>query len=378
MLAPLQNNRSGAWVLSAALVCGAVMLSVALDGSFTIPERPAEPLRAPVVRSAALPDWEPRPSVAVNGWLPTSRRDATPAFDVRRRTTEVGRILDMLPAVDDIASIDRPRLVAAEEAGWLTPGDEVIGISTGRHASRCYPLGILRWHNVVNDALDGRPIAILYDPLSGATLGFSREVAGQVRRFGVSGKAYKGCALLYDRTNKSLWHPISGACIAGPDAGGPAGLSHITVQRTTWACWRRRHRRTEVLSRNTGLGRPYGTDPYARQDHGGPVDALAGMLGALPADEEAGGGVEPGKLVLGVRLGQQAAACVPPDTRPEGPLRRNISLGGARLRVTYDARTTNREFSVATSRRGDVTQLVCYWGAWRAAYPDTETIRLQD
>lgn len=58
---------------------------------------------------------------------------------------------------DTIRAIDRPHLVAAEEAG-LADEDPVLGVAEGGEA-RAYPLDLLDWREVVNDDLAGRPIA---------------------------------------------------------------------------------------------------------------------------------------------------------------------------------------------------------------------------
>ena len=366
------------WIASGILAAGAVALSWGLDGLF-VPHPAAQRDPEPVPEARLLAEqWKPLPSVPLHGHLPRSRWDAAPAFDVTSSTVEVGHILDMPPGVDDIPALDAPPFVPGAAATWLRPEDEVIGIARDGVA-RCYPLSILRWHNVVNDIIDGRSVAVVFDPLSGAAVALSRAVDGQALELGVSGKAYNGCALLYDRQHGNLWHPLRGEALAGPLAGR-GRLEHIAVERTTWASWRARHRRTEVLSRNTGFARPYELDPYADAPlgpEGAPVDYWADpdLLLAPPAQTLDLRGLAPKTLVLGVVDGGLAVAYAPPGG--DEPASFSGEFAGAPIIVRHDPRTASREFVAGRPDGARPTQLTCFWIAWLAAYPNTGLVRIE-
>lgn len=378
MAARTGRGHTWVWIASAVLTAGAVMLSWALDGLFAprpIPRQEAEPVAQ---ADSSAEQWEPLPGVAVHGYLPRSRWDATPAFDVTGSTVEVAHILDMPPGVDDIPSLDAPQFVPAAAATWLRPRDEVIGVARDGVA-RCYPLSILRWHNVVNDLIEGRSVAVVFDPLSGAALALSRAVGGEALELGVSGKAYNGCALLYDRKHRNLWHPLRGECVAGPWAGR-ARLEHIAVERATWASWRARHRRTEVLSRNTGFARPYELDPYAHAPlgpQGAPVDYWTDphLLLAPPARTLDLRGLSPKTLVLGVLDAGLAVAYAPPAS--DTPTQLTGDLAGAPITVRYDPRDASREFIAGRSDGARPPQMTCFWIAWLAAYPNTGLVPIE-
>ena len=379
MLQAMRTGRSWVWVASGLLTAAAVLTSYGLTGRFVPPEAGwlADAV-SPPPRASERDTWRGIPSVAVDGWLPESRWNPTPAFDVRNRTVEVGDILDMPPGVEDIPSLDKPRFVPGESVTWLAGSDEVIGIATGETA-RCYPLPILRWHSVVNDLIDGRSVAIVYDPLSGASLGVRRVVEGRALTLGVSGKAYNGCALLYDRESRSLWYPLRGECIAGKWAGR-AGLKHVAVERTTWDTWRQRHAGTQVLSRNTGFGRAYHVDPYAHAPvapDGSPVDYWAepSLVLAPPRTPLPTRGLAPKTLVLGVRVGEVAVAYVPPKESAGIPVLFVGKLAGHAIKVRYDAGPAPRDFS-ATLAGERPWQVLCFWYAWQAAYPSAALVRL--
>jgi hypothetical protein len=64
------------------------------------------------------------------------------------------------PPPDGIPAIDRPMFVAPGAAdAWLKPVEPVLAIQVDGDA-RAYPLQILIWHEIVNDTVGGRPVAV--------------------------------------------------------------------------------------------------------------------------------------------------------------------------------------------------------------------------
>ena len=59
-----------------------------------------------------------------------------------------------LPATD-------PGSIPASEATWLNPTDEVFGVVIEGHA-RAYPIMMISYNHVVNDVIEGIPIAVTY------------------------------------------------------------------------------------------------------------------------------------------------------------------------------------------------------------------------
>jgi hypothetical protein len=362
------------WVLSGALTACAVLLSYGLIGHVSAPNVDWLPDRGKAAPSADDPGaWETRPDTPVGGWLPESRWESRPFFDVRRCSVRVEQILDMAPGVDDVPSLDEPRFVAPQMAG-LQDTDEVLGLKV-RTAARCYPLNVLKWHNVVNDVLEGEPVAVVFDPLCGGVLAFSRVVDGTLRTFGVPGKAYNGAALLYDRETRALWCPLRGECISGPGAGRTR-LDPMGVERTTWGQWRQRHPGTLVLSRQTGYGRPYDLDPYAQAP--GPGGRSVNYWAAdspmlAPAATAPDTRDIPAKTeVLGIRPAQRErpVAFIPPR-QAMGPVPL-VFPGESRPCGTYGA----QGFSLGEDEPRRAWQVECFWYSWVAAYPDTVIVRV--
>jgi hypothetical protein len=66
---------------------------------------------------------------------------------------------EVLPP-DAIPAIDAPRFVDAETAdGFLAPDEPVLGVVGRDGTSKCYSAWQLEGHEIVNDELDGEPIA---------------------------------------------------------------------------------------------------------------------------------------------------------------------------------------------------------------------------
>ena len=76
-------------------------------------------------------------------------------FDLRNSAIPVRDIHRGGPPRDGIPSIDTPKFVSPENAGFLRPNDEVISVTVGE-TTRAYPLRILIWHEIVNDRIGDR------------------------------------------------------------------------------------------------------------------------------------------------------------------------------------------------------------------------------
>lgn len=76
-------------------------------------------------------------------------------------TSEEYEIVTLLPK-DAIPSIDRPQFYSVQEANVEYEEDEVvIGVEFDGDA-RAYPIGLLSSHEIVNDTVGGRPIAVTW------------------------------------------------------------------------------------------------------------------------------------------------------------------------------------------------------------------------
>ena len=150
---------------------------------------------------------------------------------------------------DQVPPLDGPLVVAATAASYLGADDPVVGVAVG-DAARAYPLKVLAQHEVVNDVLGGRPIAVALAPLSGVAVVIDLRATGAPRGFGNTGGTYESDSVLYDRDTGSWWSPMLLRAIRGPRLG--AELRCVPHLRATWAAWRALAPSTTVLSDATG------------------------------------------------------------------------------------------------------------------------------
>jgi hypothetical protein len=191
---------------------------------------------------------------------------------------------------DCIPSIDHPRFIAAADAKFLADEDIVMGLELDGD-TRAYPVTILNYHEIVNDVVAGRPLAVTYCPLCGSGLVFERTFNGQAVEFGVSGLLRNNDLILYDRETESLWQQITGRAFAGPLRGEE--LRAVPVTMTRWRRWRAAHPDTRVLSTDTGFDRPYANRlPY------GDYDSSDRLLFPVALDRR----LHPKTVVFGVEL----------------------------------------------------------------------------
>ena len=268
------------------------------------------------------------------------------------------------PPRDGIPAIDKPRFVPASRAG-LADDDRVLGLAHGGVA-RAYPVAILNWHEVVNDRVAGLPVAVTYCPLCGTGVAFDARLGGAGKPaavFAVSGLLFNSDVLLYDRGTESLWSQLMFQAVSGPLKG--QRLRRLPISHTSWADWRSRHPRTEVLSRDTGFDRDYERDPYAGYDQ---VARL--MFDVQHRDDRL-----PAKAwVLGLQVGGESRA-YPLSllaSRVDARGRLRDRLGGQQVEIRYDHRHRSAEAFDAKGR--PLPAVMAYWFAWFAFHPQTSVL----
>ena len=180
-------------------------------------------------------------------------------FDLTQHKVPLNEIRSGGPSRDGIPAIMNPSFIVGKEATFLGNEDRVLGIR-GPNESKAYPIKILNWHEIVNDAFEEKPIVVTYCPLCGTGIGFERMIQGHSTNFGVSGLLYQSDLLMYDHQTESLWSQIAMEAVAGPLTGEK--LRHVFLEHTTWENWFHENPDTLVLSTDTGHLRDYDRDPY--------------------------------------------------------------------------------------------------------------------
>lgn len=238
-------------------------------------------------------------AAALFAWLTASHaqtdrdRREWPRTDFAKRTVELAEIESGGPPKDGIPSIDRPRFVSPSAArAWLKPVEPVIALRIGGEA-RAYPLQILMFHEIVNDAVDGLPVAVTFCPLCNASVVFERRHDGRVLDFGTTGRLRLSDLVMYDRQTESWWQQFTGKGIVGHYAG--AELKRVPSEIVSFEDFAAAHPDGRVLSRDTGFFRSYGANPYAGYDR---IDQIPFLLSVKP-DER----LPPMERVLSVSVG---------------------------------------------------------------------------
>jgi Protein of unknown function (DUF3179) len=210
-------------------------------GPTTEPERSGEPAQELRVSTA---DWK---------------------TDFSRHSVPLGEFISGGPPRDGIPPIDDPKFVAVREADeWLDDREPVLVVEVAG-AVRAYPVQILVWHEIVNDELGGRPIAVTYCPLCNSSLVFDRDVDQVgVLRFGTTGNLRHSDLVMWDDRTESWWQQLTAEAVVGELTG--TRLEVLPSQTLSWADFKARHPEGDVLSRDTGFDREYGANPYEGYD----------------------------------------------------------------------------------------------------------------
>ena len=158
--------------------------------------------------------------------------------------------------VDGIPALVNPKLRAAADADYLTDLEPVFGVSINGD-NRAYPLRILDWHEMANDVVGGRAVALAYCTLCGSGVLYDATVKGQTFVFGSSGFLMRSNKLMYDRATNTLWNQLTGEPVIGKLVGSKIKLTVLPVVLTSWGEWKREHPDTKVVDLNTGYERPY-------------------------------------------------------------------------------------------------------------------------
>jgi len=213
-------------------------------------------------------------------------------------------VQDVLPK-DAIRSIDDP---VFDEAYFGDPDDEVIVVEGS--PPRAYPVRILSYHEIVNDVVDGRPVAVTWCPICWSGAVYERQVNGQTLTFGVSGKLADDALVMYDRETGSEWKQPTGVAIAGEYEG--IQLSRLAAPMLTYGEFVDRHPDGELLQPVRGgpgttetPAAAYDMRRYEQYAAGGPF-GLYGMRGTGKRRTWDREDVDAKTVVLGVERGDDA------------------------------------------------------------------------
>ncbi|MEX0957563.1 MAG: DUF3179 domain-containing protein [Rhizobiaceae bacterium] len=183
--------------------------------------------------------------------------------DFGKSSIDFAEILSGGPPRDGIPSIDDPQFRPASTINDIDDREPVIQFPLEGEV-RAYPLRVLTWHEIVNDVVDGNPVAVTYCPLCNAAIVFDRRLDGRVLEFGTTGKLRNSDLVMYDRQTESWWQQFSGEAIVGELTG--ESLRLLPSRIVSFAQFRAAHPEGDVLVPNDPSFRSYGRNPYVSYD----------------------------------------------------------------------------------------------------------------
>ncbi|NEO06479.1 DUF3179 domain-containing protein [Moorena sp. SIO3I8] len=179
------------------------------------------------------------------------KQNLNPAKFTRINLTE---LLNGGPPKDGIPSIDNPKFDTAQTTPF-SKTETVIGVVINGEA-KAYPFGVMNWHELVNDTVGGVNVSVSYCPLCDTIVAFNRSNT----TYGVTGKLYQSCLVMYDRADDTLYSQPWGMGIIGAKVN--RNLKTIPAIKTTLGAWLSKYPNSKILSTDTGYNRDYFSYPY--------------------------------------------------------------------------------------------------------------------
>lgn len=279
-----------------------------------------------------------------------------------RHSVPLEEILSGGPPKDGIPPIDEPKFISVGEANdWLADDEPGIAVSLDG-VNRFYPYQILVWHEIVNDTVNGRRILVTYCPLCLTGFVFDPVVKGERVEFGTSGNLWKSNLVMYDRKTDSLWPQVLGEAVVGEMTG--TKLPTVPSDQALYGNWKKRFPNGQVLSRETGAIRFYGTNPY------GDYFSVTNLSLSLtnPTDTR----LPNDAFVFGIVIEGNAKAYHVPAVKAEGEVKDNFE--GTDLVLRHDKELdVVRVYKVLPDGSEErINPFSSFWFSWAAAHPDTE------
>lgn len=184
--------------------------------------------------------------------------------DFTKHSVDLDEIISGGPPKDGIPSIDAPSFAPVKDViGDLKPTEPVIAFSWNGEA-KAYPLGILMRHEIVNDSVGDKRVAVTYCPLCNAAIVFDATFDGQAHEFGTTGKLRNSDLVMYDRTTESWWQQFLGEAIVGEKTG--TKLTMLPSRIESFERFAKRFPDGKVLLPASVFMRGFGSNPYVGYD----------------------------------------------------------------------------------------------------------------
>lgn len=206
-----------------------------------------------------------------------------------------------------IPALDDPLVTGASDGNWYADDALVFGVEING-AFRAYPKNIMEVHEMVNDTLGGRRIAIPYCTLCGSAQAYLTDTlptgtieGDELPIMRTSGLLSRSNKMMFELRTRSLVDTFLGTATSGPLQG--TQFEQVSVATSTWGAWREAHPETTIIAEDGGVGREYSDNPLRGRDDNGPIFPIGAVDERLPVQEP----------VLGVTTGDGTVVAVHVD-----------------------------------------------------------------
>ena len=261
-----------------------------------------------------------------------------------------------IPALDDPATTD------ATGGDWYPDDRLVFGIEIDGEA-RAYPKNIMEVHEMTNDTLGGRRVAIPYCTLCGSAQAYLTDelpsngpLGGELPVLRTSGLLIRSNKMMYELGTTSFVDTFLGVATSGPLLDGAVTFDQVTVVTAPWGEWKAAHPDTTIVAEDGGIGRSYPLDPLRGRDDDGPIFPIGDVDPRLPVQEP----------VLGIELADGSPVAVHvASAKSRLDAGRTIEFDG--VRIVGDGGGLR-----AVDENGDdLGSHQSFWFAWSQFRPET-------
>lgn len=159
-------------------------------------------------------------------------------------------------------ALKNPKFISAEEASYLAPNEEVIGICFNGVA-KAYPLTMSFHHHIFNDEIGDKKVLVTFCPLTHTAIAFDPVIAHcDPVTFTVGGLKESNMTMINGSTG-APWVQLTGRAVK--DDRPDTRLDVLFALHTTWQLWKELHPNTLVLSRDTGFHLDYSQFPFQKK-----------------------------------------------------------------------------------------------------------------
>jgi hypothetical protein len=218
-------------------------------------------------------------------------------------------------------------------------------------------------HELVNDTLGGRRIALVYCTLCGTAQAFLTdelpagiETPTGVLELRTSGLLSRSNKVMFELHTYSLFDTFRGRAVTGPLHDVGLELTPVTVGAARWGDFKQARPDATVIAQNTGQLGTYALDPLGDRDANGPIFPVGSVDPRLLVQEQ----------VLGVRHDEIVVAF------PEGAARYALATGTAVEFEGIVVSLVDGALRAETAEGEPITTHQAFWFAWSQFNPDTE------